>query len=89
MKHATKSRWSSEYARQVLAHADQSGLSDHAFARQQGISPQRLWWWRKRLTQAATPAQSLAPAFVEVRLPAAAARQPLAVRTRCGRTQSV
>ena len=86
MKLETKSRWTSEYARQVLAHADQSGLTDHAFARQKGICPQRLWWWRKRLTEGATPAQTPAAPFVEVRLPAAMPRQPFAVQTRSGRT---
>ena len=34
MKRETKSRWTSEYARQVLARDDQSGLMDRAFARQ-------------------------------------------------------
>lgn len=33
----------------MLEEAERSGLSDRAFARQKGIDPQRLWWWRKRL----------------------------------------
>ena len=87
MRQESKSRWTSEYARPVLAHADQSGLTDQAFARQRGINSQRLWWWRKRLTQPFTPAQPPAATFVEIHLlTAAAARQPSTVQTRSGRT---
>ena len=42
-------RWTHEHAATMLEEAERSGLSDRAFARQKGIDPQRLWWWRKRL----------------------------------------
>jgi len=42
-------QWSEEHAGQVLDEADRSGLSDPRFARDQGIQPNRIAWWRKRL----------------------------------------
>jgi len=42
-------RWTPEHAATMLDEAERSGLSDRAFAKRQGIDPQRLWWWRKRL----------------------------------------
>ena len=42
-------QWSEEYAGQVLDEADRSGLRDPRFARDQGIQPNRIAWWRKRL----------------------------------------
>ena len=44
-------QWSEEHARQVLDQADRSGLSDPRFARDQGISPDRIARWRKRLSR--------------------------------------
>lgn len=46
-----KQRWTPEHAAVVLAEAEQSGLSDRAFAKTKGIDPQRLWWWRRRLAR--------------------------------------
>jgi transposase-like protein len=42
-------RWTAEEARKALQHWKQSGQSAEAYARAQGFSPQRLWWWKKRL----------------------------------------
>lgn len=42
-------QWSEGHAGQVLDEADRSGLSDPRFARNQGIEPNRILWWRKRL----------------------------------------
>ena len=42
-------QWSEEHAGQVLDEADRSGLSDPGFARGQGINPNRIAWWRRRL----------------------------------------
>src|ERR1700738_597651 len=42
-------QWSEEHAGQVLDEADRSGLRDPRFARDQGIQPNRIAWWRKRL----------------------------------------
>ena len=42
-------QWTEEHARHVLDQADRSGLGDPGFARNQGISPDRIARWRKRL----------------------------------------
>jgi hypothetical protein len=52
-------RWTSEEAGQALAALDQSGLELTAFAIREGLDPQRLSRWRRRL--AASP-----PVFEEV-----------------------
>jgi transposase-like protein len=36
-------------ARQVLARGEREGKSITTLAREQGVSPQRLYWWKKRL----------------------------------------
>jgi len=57
-------RWTAEEAEQELARADRSGLSDRAYAKQAGLDPQRLYWWRKRLHREA----QREPAFAEVKV---------------------
>jgi transposase len=57
-------RWTATEAQRVLADLDRSGLSDRAFAKQHGLDPQRLWWWRRRLEQERL---GEAVAFVEVK----------------------
>ena len=42
--------WTESEARRVLAEAGRSGLSLNAFGREHGIQPQRLYWWRDRLS---------------------------------------
>jgi hypothetical protein len=42
-------QWSAEEAREALKGWRDSGMSLNAFARQGGLSPRRLSWWRKRL----------------------------------------
>jgi transposase-like protein len=42
-------RWSESEAEEILALLDESGQSVAAFAREQGLTPQRLYWWRNRL----------------------------------------
>jgi len=54
-------RWTEENAREVLAALAASGLPVSEFAAREGLDPQRLYGWRRRLT--ATPG----PAFVELR----------------------
>lgn len=53
-------RWTAAEAKQALTALDHSGLSAGAFAAREGLSPQRLWRWRR---QFGTPA---APAFEEI-----------------------
>ena len=49
-------RWTAEDAKQVLLELDQSGLSVYAFAVREGLSPHRLWRWRRELGIAAVTA---------------------------------
>ena len=57
-------QWTESEARAALDDLAASGESSAQFARRQGVSTQRLAYWRKRL--APTPA---IPAFVSVALP--------------------
>ena len=52
-----------DYARQVLARAERDGRSIKALAREQGVSPRRLYWWKKRLRDEDARSRS---SFVEV-----------------------
>ncbi|NJM55809.1 MAG: hypothetical protein HC841_07890 [Verrucomicrobiae bacterium] len=63
-KKKVSKRWTATQAQQLFAELERSGLSDRAFARQKGLDPQRLWWWRRRLEQTR---QDEAVAFVEVK----------------------
>ena len=47
-------QWRADEAREALRAWQASGLSMGAFARQEGMSAQRLSWWRKRLGDWAT-----------------------------------
>jgi hypothetical protein len=42
-------RWTEREGREALAAWKGSGLSASGFARQHGLNPQRLLWWRKQL----------------------------------------
>ncbi len=52
----THRRWTEEEARQALADFDRSGLGIVAFAIREGLTPQRLGRWRRRLEGVAAPA---------------------------------
>jgi hypothetical protein len=66
---ARRSRyWCEADARVVLAAYRASGRSLKAFARQTGLSPQRIRWWRERMPASATPT---APTFLPVEVVAA------------------
>lgn len=41
--------WTEQEARRVLDACAASGATVSAFARQAGLLPQRLYWWRERL----------------------------------------
>ena len=73
-------RWKIAKARSVLAELAASGLSLHEFASQNGLEPQRLRRWQRRLARevrrparAAGPAVPATPALIELR-PTASAR---------------
>lgn len=55
----TTTRWTEDDAHSALDAWKRSGLGAHRFAREHGISAQRLYWWRDRL--AARPLVSLVP----------------------------
>jgi transposase-like protein len=42
-------RWTEQDARTVLAALERSGKSVREFAEEQGLDPQRLWSWRRRV----------------------------------------
>jgi transposase-like protein len=76
---ASRARWTTAVARQVLAALSASGLSRHEFADKHGIHEQRLYNWQRRLVETeagnsvqfrelAAPAVSLDPRL-EVVLP--------------------
>ncbi len=55
-------RWSADEARALLERQERSGLSLWRFATEQGIEPERLYRWRRKLGGS----DAAAPAFVEV-----------------------
>lgn len=57
-------RWTEQDARRVLDAWEKSGETVAAFARRMGVIPQRLFWWRRRLTRATS--DELSAAFVPV-----------------------
>lgn len=62
-------QWSESEARTALARWSSSGLSAARFARELGVSPHRLLYWRDKLGAAsASPLAAPAPAFVPVQL---------------------
>ena len=48
-KATTHDRWSETDARSMLVALQRSGQSVAAFARSQGVTAQRIYWWRQRL----------------------------------------
>lgn len=78
-------RWTSAQAGAVLAEQQASGLSLLAFARDNGLSAKRLYWWRRRL-EAGSNANVPRPAFVEV---TTGARELVEIIVRTGRVLRV
>lgn len=66
-----RKRWSEVEAARVLDEADNSGLSDSAFAKEAGTSLPRMTWWRSRLqrqiARRSKPRECAGRDFVEVR----------------------
>jgi transposase len=66
----TSRRWTEEEARAALAALAASGLSIREFASREGLDPQRLYTWRRKLGRAivvATMRTPPPPAFIELR----------------------
>lgn len=62
----TRPRWTTHDARAALSALNASKLSVAAFATREGLDPQRLYCWRRRLS-AENVAAEPAPEFVELR----------------------
>jgi hypothetical protein len=75
-----RDRWSAVEARQFLASWPSERISLCAFARQHGVDPRRLYWWRGRLGQATPPGIS----FKEISLPQSEVPPTLEVVLRSG-----
>lgn len=85
MKQKKNAHWTEAYARQLLERAEKENLSIAELAREQGLNPKRIYWWRKRLRDAHAQKQ---PTFAEVKL-AAPVAHPFAIRTNSGCTVEV
>src|SRR4051794_28662712 len=75
-------KWSEVEARGILEAWRRSGATMESFAKQRGIVPQRLRWWRYKLQNAD---KGGAPALMPVQLKAPIARgEPVTVLLRTG-----
>lgn len=74
-------RWSPDTARDVLQALDDSRLPIAEFARREGIDPQRLYLWRRKL--AGSSASPASPGLVELRVRATSAVPSGAVEVIC------
>ena len=54
MKSTRRTRWSEAQARSALSDQERSGQSIHAFCRDRGWQPERLYRWKRRLEATAT-----------------------------------
>lgn len=82
-----RERWTEARARVVLEAWDRSGLTLAAFARQRGVGPQRLTWWRKRLAETTRGTNASPVSLVPVTLrpaPTIALGAPVAITSRAG-----
>lgn len=91
-----RARWSESTARGVLSAWRASGMSQAGFAAREGIAPQRLSWWRKRLGEweGERGGLKLVPAVIRERAvalatPTVAVRLPEGVVIELGSAQAV
>lgn len=75
MSRQKRKKWSESEARQVLARIERERISVAEMARRLGVTPQRIYWWRQRLSEEAVEAQS-GSGFVEVTVPRTVAENP-------------
>ena len=77
-------RWTPDDARGVLDALDASGLPIAEFARQEGIDPQRLYLWRRKLGGGVRHTEvPAAPRLVELRVREPSAITPLGIEVSC------
>jgi transposase-like protein len=85
---STGRRWTEDDARAVLDAHTESGLSVAAFAAREGLDPQRVYSWRRRLGRSVEAVEAIsAPAFIEIR--SSAKCEVVEVVLRCGRVVRV
>lgn len=78
-----RTTWSEVEARGALSAWRKSGLSVEAFARERGLVPQRLYWWRKKLEP--PKAETKVLAMLPVRMTGETRRgEPVTVLLRTG-----
>lgn len=65
-------RWTEVEAQAALLAVESSGMTIAAFAEREGLVAERLYSWRRRLSDAATAPSTSTPQFVEI--PATPAR---------------
>ena len=82
---STGRRWTQDVAHAVLAAHAASGLSVAAFAAREGLDPQRMYSWRRRLGRPRDATS--ATAFIEIR--PSAKREVVEVVLHCGRVVRV
>jgi transposase-like protein len=75
-------QWSEAEARKALIELAESGESLEQFARKKGVSAQRVYYWRKRLAQAVTPAFVAVPVTAAARAQIEIAFERVTVRVR-------
>lgn len=76
-------QWTEVEGRAAIAAWKKSGLSVEKFAKERGLVPQRIYWWRKKLeAKAAEPAK--ATALLPVRVIEARRGDPVTVLLRSG-----
>jgi len=81
----SRRRWTTTDARAALAALGESGLATSAFAQQQGLDPERLRRWRRRLVrkeQRQVTAPAGTPEVIELR---PRQPEPIEIVLRCGR----
>jgi len=82
-----RGQWSEVEARGVLEAWRRSGLPLERFARQRGLTPQRLYWWRNKFAAIdKRSALSATPALLPIRVSPEASRrgEPVTVLLRTG-----
>lgn len=80
-------QWSEVEARGVLAAWQRSGFSIERFARQRGLVPQRLYWWKRKLARPdKRTVTASSPALLPVRVTSEPPRrgEPVTVLLRTG-----
>lgn len=66
ISHTKRKRWTEEDARAALDAQARSGLTLRAFARREGLDPQRLRRWERQIGDATRSAAPPTATFVEV-----------------------